>query len=80
MLKKYGKDDENELIKLKAGLEKPVKRTPDDIDKALSIVGIGECPEDMARKIHYYLTGEKTLAFDEHFVEAGKQNGFEILG
>ncbi len=59
MLKKYGKDDENELIKLKAGLEKPVKRTPDDIDKALSIVGIGEGPEDMARKFHYYLTGEK---------------------
>lgn len=59
MLKKHSKDDESELRKLKASLEKPVNRTPNDIDKALSIVGIGEGPEDMARKFHYYLTGEK---------------------
>lgn len=57
-IQKY-KDEERELRKIKQRLKKPVKRTPEEIEKALSIVGIGEGPEDMAEKYRYYLYEER---------------------
>jgi hypothetical protein len=51
--------DHEELEALKEELSKPVERTPEDVAKALSIVGIGEGPRDLSRNFRKYLRGEK---------------------
>ncbi|MBC7292640.1 MAG: hypothetical protein H5T84_00795 [Thermoleophilia bacterium] len=51
--------EHEELEALKEELSKPVERTPEEVAKALSIVGIGEGPRDLSRNFRKYLRGEK---------------------
>lgn len=56
MLKKSNKSN---LDKLKEELDKSVKRTPEDIEEAMSIIGIFDGPEDLARHFRSYIYGER---------------------
>ncbi len=53
------KSNQSNLVNLKEELDKPVKRTPEDIEEAMSIVGIFDGPKDMAKHFRSYLYGEK---------------------
>jgi predicted RNA-binding protein with PIN domain len=53
------KSNQSNLSKLKEELDKPVERTPEDIEEAMSIVGIFDGPKDLARHFRSYLYGEK---------------------
>ncbi len=53
------KSNQSNLGNLKEELDKPVKRTPEDIEEAMSIVGIFDGPKDMAKHFRSYLYGEK---------------------
>jgi len=51
--------ESEELKALKKELARPAKRTAEDIEKALSIVGTGEGPTDLSRNLRKYLLGER---------------------
>ncbi|MGQ9533415.1 MAG: hypothetical protein ACUVTQ_11550 [Desulfotomaculales bacterium] len=51
--------EHEEVEALKEELSRPVERTPEDVAKALSIVGIGKGPRDLSRNFRKYLRGEK---------------------
>ncbi|TDA70065.1 MAG: hypothetical protein D9V47_03385 [Clostridia bacterium] len=49
-----------EIEELRRELARLAERTPEQVAKALSIVGIGEGPPDPARNFRRYLYGSKT--------------------